>query len=101
MSRTFSTNSGSVESLNVSLRCGCKPNARQMRPTVVALRPTLRASPRVLQRVAFVGVCSSVVVSARSTSASPLRGGDVAPRRFDRVRVHRDRVDPHAYEELG
>ena len=34
MSRTFSTKSGSRESLNVSLRCGCRPNARQMRPTV-------------------------------------------------------------------
>ena len=31
MSRTFSTNSGSVESLNVSCRCGCSPNACQMR----------------------------------------------------------------------
>jgi hypothetical protein len=31
MSRTFSTNSGSLESLKVSLRCGCRPKARQMR----------------------------------------------------------------------
>lgn len=31
MSRTFSTNSGSVESLKVSLRCGCRLKARQMR----------------------------------------------------------------------
>ena len=31
MSRTFSMNSGSFESLKVSLRCGCKPKARQMR----------------------------------------------------------------------
>jgi hypothetical protein len=34
MSRTFSTSSGSGDSLNFSLRCGCKPNARQMRATV-------------------------------------------------------------------
>jgi len=31
MSRTFSINCGSVDSLKVSLRCGCRPNARQMR----------------------------------------------------------------------
>ena len=31
MSRTFSTNSGSAESLKVSTRCGCSPKARQMR----------------------------------------------------------------------
>ena len=34
MSRTFSTNSGSVDSLKVSTRCGCSPKARQMRCTV-------------------------------------------------------------------
>lgn len=33
MSRTLSMNSGFRESLNVSLRCGCSPKARQMRPT--------------------------------------------------------------------
>jgi hypothetical protein len=27
MSRTFSMSSGSVDSLNVSVRCGCNPNA--------------------------------------------------------------------------
>ena len=36
MSRTFSTNSGSEESVKVSLRCGCRPKARQMRWTVEA-----------------------------------------------------------------
>src|SRR3712207_6304172 len=30
MSRTFSTNSGSLESLKVSTRCGCSAKARQM-----------------------------------------------------------------------
>jgi hypothetical protein len=34
MSRTFSTKAGSLDSLKVSLRCGCKPKARQIRPTV-------------------------------------------------------------------
>ena len=31
MSRTFSTKKGSLDSLKVSERCGCKPKARQMR----------------------------------------------------------------------
>ena len=39
MSRTFSMNSGSFESLNVSLRCGCKAKARQMRLIVLRLKP--------------------------------------------------------------
>ena len=39
MSRTFSANSGSVESLKVSARCGCRPKARQTRPTVDTDRP--------------------------------------------------------------
>ena len=36
MSRTFSINCGSVDSLNVSVRCGCRPNAFQMRCTALA-----------------------------------------------------------------
>ena len=35
----LSTNSGSVESLKVSTRCGCKPKARQMRPTLEVEMP--------------------------------------------------------------
>src|SRR5215217_7924346 len=35
MSRTLSTNSGSVDSLNVSARCGCSPKAVQIRRIVV------------------------------------------------------------------
>ena len=35
MSRTFWTNIGSLDSLNVSWRCGCKPKARQMREMAV------------------------------------------------------------------
>jgi hypothetical protein len=31
ISRPFSTSSGSFDSLNLSLRCGCNPNVRQMR----------------------------------------------------------------------
>ena len=44
--------SGSFESLNVSVRCGCRANARQMRCTVLRLRPHAFASERVLQWVA-------------------------------------------------
>ena len=71
MSRTFSTNSGSVESLKVSTRCGFKAKARQMRQTAVWLSPVALASERVLQCVASAGVASRVVVTARST----VRGG--------------------------
>lgn len=52
MSRTFSMNSGSVESLKLSVRCGCRPKARQIRPTVLWLRPLAFAIERVLQCVA-------------------------------------------------
>jgi hypothetical protein len=51
-SRTFPTNCGSGDSLNVSDRCGCGPNARQIRPTVVRPSPLATAIPRVLQWVA-------------------------------------------------
>src|SRR3712207_6975850 len=70
MSRTFSTNSGSVESLKVSTRCGFRAKARQMRQTAVWLRPVARASERVLQCVASAGAASRVVVTARSTCSS-------------------------------
>src|SRR3954471_23720849 len=68
-------NSGSLDSLKVSLRCGCNPKARQMRLTVLRLKPDSCASERVLQCVASRGSDSSVVVSTCSTSASlTLRG---------------------------
>src|SRR5450755_1407322 len=64
ISRTLSMNSGSLDSLNVSLRCGCSAKACQMRPTVLRLRPACLAKDRVLQCVASFGVDSSVIVSA-------------------------------------
>ena len=45
-SRTLATKSGSVESSNVSRRCGCKPKARHTRCTVETDRPLARAMPR-------------------------------------------------------
>src|SRR5512132_4139080 len=61
MSRTFSTNSGSVDSSKVSLRCGCSEKA-QTRCTVEGARPDALAIDRVLQCVAAAGSFSSVVV---------------------------------------
>ena len=75
MSRTFSTNAGSVESLKVSLRCGCRPKARQTRPTVVADRPTAFAIERRLQWVAPAGIVSRVRVTSAATASSLIRRG--------------------------
>jgi hypothetical protein len=62
MSRPLSTNSGSVDSLKVSLRCGCSENAFQMRCTVDGASPEARAVPRELQCVLPTGGVSSVAV---------------------------------------
>ncbi|OPY93069.1 MAG: hypothetical protein A4E73_00486 [Syntrophaceae bacterium PtaU1.Bin231] len=68
MSRTFSIKSGSVESLKVSQRWGCKAKARQMRLIALWLSPEAAAIERVLQCVASGGDDSSVMVITRSTS---------------------------------
>src|SRR3546814_5736426 len=47
MSCTLSTNSGSVDSLNVSDRCGCRPNAPQIRRMVLCDSPDLAAMERI------------------------------------------------------
>ena len=70
MSRTFSINNGSFDSLNVSLRCGARANARQIRLTLLRLNPHAFAIERVLQCVASRGVFSNVIVNTRSTSRS-------------------------------
>ena len=49
MSRTFCMNSGSLESLKVSVRWGWRENARQMRLMVLRLSPEASAIERVLQ----------------------------------------------------
>src|SRR3989475_3678411 len=85
MSRTFSINSGSFESLNVSTRWGCNANARQIRLTAVWLNPHRRAMARVLQCVAARGVLSSVSRTTCSTCSSvifrgaPGRGSSSSP----------------------
>jgi hypothetical protein len=75
MSRTFSTNSGSVESLKVSARCGCRPKARQMRWTLDTDMPEARAMPRELQWVAPLGVVSRVFAITASMCSSPMVRG--------------------------
>ncbi len=48
MSRTFDEQ-GSLDSLNVSERCGCNPNAVQMRRIVVWEKPVTPAIERIDQ----------------------------------------------------
>ena len=60
MSRTLSTKCGSLDSLKVSERCGCKPKAPQMRQIVVCERPLSLAIERSDQWVASAGVALSV-----------------------------------------
>ena len=85
MSRTFSMKNGSDDNLKTSVRWGCSPKARQMRLTVLWLRPQRWAMDRVLQWAASRGVVSSVNVITRSTSSSvtdrgrPLRGSSDRP----------------------
>ena len=70
MSRTFSTNSRSEESLNVSLRCGCRPKARQMRWLVEGAWPTAFAIKRSDQWIAPDGAVSRgrrIVAAIRSS----------------------------------
>jgi hypothetical protein len=75
MSRTLSTNSGSVDSLKVSLRCGCSENAFQIRCTVDGASPDARAMPRELQCVLPTGSVSSVVVTTSATFCSVMVRG--------------------------
>jgi hypothetical protein len=70
MSRTFSTNCGSLENLKFSTRCGCNPNARQIRTMAVCVRPVFCAMSRVLQCVLLSGIDSNVLVTTSSTWAS-------------------------------
>src|SRR3954452_25325157 len=78
-------NCGSLDSFQVSWRCGWSPNAFQMRCTAVWLRPTSAAIERVDQCVASFGVVSSVLTITSSTLASliflgcPGRGSSVKP----------------------
>ena len=70
MSRTFSTKSGSGESLKVSRRWGLNPKACQIRFTFERLIPVAAAMERIDQWVASLGVSSRVLTTTRSTSSS-------------------------------
>jgi hypothetical protein len=67
MSRTFSTKNGSVDSLKVSTRWGCKEKARQIREMADWDTPVAWAMVRVDQSVPCAGVDSKVRVINAST----------------------------------
>src|SRR4029077_2851002 len=50
-STTFSTNSGSADSLNVPAKCGLMPNLRQIRPIVDLDSPLRHRGPRPVRGV--------------------------------------------------
>jgi hypothetical protein len=60
MSRALSTSRGSLDNLNVWLRCGCKPNADHIRRIVVWEKPVSAAIERIDQCVASAGVVRNV-----------------------------------------
>ncbi len=66
-------NSGSVDNLKLSARCGWSPNARQMRLTDDWLMPDERAIER--EWVASAGLASSVLTITASTRSSPIVRG--------------------------
>src|SRR3954470_10267049 len=67
-------NFGSVESLNCWTRCGCRPCARQIRCTELALIPTAFAIIAAVQWVASTGGSVRVSATTRSAISEP-RGG--------------------------
>ena len=87
MSRTLSTNCGSLDNFQVSVLCGASPKARHTRETVDCDIPRCAAIDRVDQWVAVFGADSRVSVISRSTSASdtvrgrPGRGSSTSPSR--------------------
>jgi hypothetical protein len=76
MSRTFSPNNGSEDSLKFSTRWGCRPKACQIRTMAVCESPIFLAVCRVVQWVPCSGRVSKVARTTRSTCSSPIeRGG--------------------------
>ena len=98
-SKTFSTNNGSVDSLNVSARCGLSSNARQIRP-IVDLRQARCAWPSSPATSASrsAGVDSNVATTTSSTCSAvivagrPGRGSSTSP--SNRSSQNRDRHFP-------
>ena len=74
-STTLSTNSGSVDSLKVPVKCGLRSNLRQIRPIADLLSPARLAIEARDQCVASWGISSSVAVMTSSTLSSRIDGG--------------------------
>src|ERR1035441_4696059 len=74
-STTLSTNRGSDDSLNVLVKCGLRPDLRQIRPIVDLDRPVRSAIEARDQCVASCGISSSVAVMTSSTLSSRIDGG--------------------------
>ncbi|SDP99177.1 hypothetical protein SAMN05421507_1532 [Lentzea jiangxiensis] len=72
---TLSTNNGSLDNFHASRRCGCRPNAFQIRVTAVWVSSDSAAIDRVDQCVALAGVDSSVAVITASTCSSEIVRG--------------------------
>src|SRR4029453_13827984 len=104
-SRTFSTNCGSLDSLNPSARCGLSRNAFQIRPTVDLLSPDRLAIDARDQCVASAGVSSNVATITASTCSSvivrgtPGRGSSTSP--SSRGAPNRQRHLPPLRPRLG
>ena len=75
---SFSTNAGSVDSVKVRTRCGCRPCATQIRWIDAGLRPWVAAIDRKLHCVARGGARCSVLRTRR-------RGVVVRERRYSAV----------------
>jgi hypothetical protein len=67
MPLTFSISHGSGDSLNVSVRCGYRPKACQIRLIVIRLSPVAFAKPRVDQCVSPRSVLAKVCTTTCST----------------------------------
>jgi hypothetical protein len=86
MSRTLSTNSGSVLNFQVWTKCGLSPNARQIRLTADCDMPVAAAIDRVDQCVSCPGPRSSRVLAITSSTCAsvtvrgaPGRGSSCSP----------------------
>src|ERR1700741_2884774 len=83
MSRTFSTNIGSVLSLKLFTKCGFKPKACQIRRTESWEMPASLAMSQLLQWVLAGGVVSNVFVTTSSTFSSEILSWRSAAGRID------------------
>jgi len=88
---TFSANFGSLDSLNLRVKCGFKPASAQMRCTLVWLMPISLAIVRALQCVALAGVSFSK--RKRITRPLRLRGGVASRESASHERPRREWIE--------